>query len=59
MMENILHFFAYLSMFPQLVAGPIERAVTIATGLEDRGDNMLHFSAAALDLLKSCIEEQT
>ena len=41
------------------VAGPIERAVTIATGLEDRGDNMLHFSAAALDLLKSCIEEQT
>jgi len=41
------------------VAGPIERAVTIATGLEDRGDNMLQFSAAALDLLKSCIEEQT
>ena len=41
------------------VAGPIERAVTIATGLENRGDNMLHFSAAALDLLKSCIEEQT
>lgn len=41
------------------VAGPIERAITIATGLEDRGDNMLHFSAAALDLLKSCIEEQT
>jgi len=41
------------------VAGPIERAVTIATGLENRGDNMQHFSAAALDLLKSCIEEQT
>ena len=24
--RNILHFFSYLSMFPQLVAGPIERA---------------------------------
>lgn len=24
--KNILHFFSYLSMFPQLVAGPIVRA---------------------------------
>ena len=24
--KNILHFFAYLTLFPQLVAGPIERA---------------------------------
>lgn len=24
--RNVLHFFSYLSMFPQLVAGPIERA---------------------------------
>lgn len=27
--KNILHFFAYLSMFPQLVAGPIVRAKTM------------------------------
>ena len=40
------------------VAGPVENAVTITTGLQDRGDNMLNFTAAALDLLKSCIENQ-
>jgi D-alanyl-lipoteichoic acid acyltransferase DltB (MBOAT superfamily) len=27
--RNILHFFAYVSMFPQLVAGPIVRAVDL------------------------------
>jgi len=27
--KNIIHFFAYLSMFPQLVAGPIVRAKTM------------------------------
>ncbi|MGD0275007.1 MAG: MBOAT family O-acyltransferase [Syntrophales bacterium] len=27
--RNILHFFAYLSMFPQLVAGPINRAADL------------------------------
>jgi D-alanyl-lipoteichoic acid acyltransferase DltB (MBOAT superfamily) len=27
--NNLLHFFAYLSMFPQLVAGPIVRAKTM------------------------------
>ena len=32
--RNILHFFAYLSMFPQLVAGPIIRANVLLPQLE-------------------------
>ncbi len=35
--HNVLHFFAYLSMFPQLVAGPIVRACDLLPQLvEDR-----------------------
>ena len=33
--KNILHFFAYLSMFPQLVAGPIVRAKDILNQLTE------------------------
>ena len=33
------------------VAGPVERAVTLETGRQDRFANMLAFAAAALDLL--------
>ena len=32
--RNILHFFAYLAMFPQLVAGPIVRASSLLPQLE-------------------------
>ena len=32
--KNILHFFSYLAMFPQLVAGPIIRAKDFLTQLE-------------------------
>jgi len=32
--HNIFHFFAYLSMFPQLVAGPIVRAADLLPQLE-------------------------
>ncbi|PCJ57474.1 MAG: membrane-bound O-acyltransferase family protein [Planctomycetota bacterium] len=32
--KNIFHFFAYLSMFPQLVAGPIVRAKDLLVQLE-------------------------
>ena len=46
--RNLLHFFAYLSMFPQLVAGPIVRARDMlsqlteerATTEEDRWDGL-------------------
>ncbi len=34
--RNVLHFFAYLSMFPQLVAGPIIRASHLLPQLEER-----------------------
>lgn len=33
--KNVLHFFAYLSMFPQLVAGPIVRAADLLPQLEE------------------------
>ena len=36
--HNLLHFFAYLSMFPQLVAGPIIRASTLLPQLESPGE---------------------
>lgn len=35
--RNPLHFFAFLSMFPQLVAGPIVRAVDLLPQLETPG----------------------
>ena len=34
--HNIFHFFAFLSLFPQLVAGPIIRAATLLPQLETR-----------------------
>jgi len=37
------------------VAGPVERAITVQTGLSDRYTNMVKFSAAALDLLAQCL----
>lgn len=36
--RNLLHFFAYLSLFPQLVAGPIIRAVDFLPQLCKPGD---------------------
>jgi PncC family amidohydrolase len=38
------------------VAGPVEIAITIETGSQEREDNMAAFAAAALDLLTQCIE---
>jgi alginate O-acetyltransferase complex protein AlgI len=35
--RNILHFFAYLAMFPQLVAGPIVRAADLLPQLKNPG----------------------
>jgi PncC family amidohydrolase len=40
------------------VVGPgVERAVTVNTGLSDRGANMEAFAQAALDLLADCLKE--
>ena len=35
--------------------GPVERAITVQTGLSDRYTNMIKFAAAALDLLAQCL----
>lgn len=37
------------------VAGPVERAITLQTGISDRYTNMIKFSAAALDLMAQCL----
>lgn len=39
------------------VSGPIERAITLATGNSDREANMWAFTAAALDLLVKALSE--
>lgn len=36
--KNILHFYAYVSLWPQLVAGPIEKAVELLPQLEHPKD---------------------
>jgi PncC family amidohydrolase len=38
------------------VAGPVERALSIETGSNDRYANMIKFSAAAFDLLDQCLK---
>jgi nicotinamide-nucleotide amidase len=40
------------------VAGQVEKAKTIETGSENRPENMVAFTAAALELLKECLETQ-
>jgi nicotinamide-nucleotide amidase len=37
------------------VAGPVERAITLQTGISDRYTNMIKFAAAALDLVAQCL----
>jgi len=42
--RNFLDFFTYVSLFPQLIAGPIVRYKTIATELKERKFNLEAFS---------------
>ena len=39
------------------VAGPVERVITVETGVADREANMWTFATAALDLLEQCVKE--
>ena len=39
------------------VTGPVERAITLETGVADREANMWTFARAALELLENCIKE--
>ena len=41
------------------VAGPVERAITLETGVADREANMWTFARAALDLLEQCVKESS
>ena len=37
------------------VTGPVERTMTVRTGLNDRKENMTLFASAALQLMKECL----
>jgi PncC family amidohydrolase len=39
------------------VSGPIERVITVETGVADREANMWTFTKAALELLEGCLKE--
>ena len=39
------------------VSGPVEKAITVETGDDDREANMWVFARAALDLLEECVRE--
>ena len=41
------------------VAGPVERAITLETGVADREANMWTFATAALELLEQCMQESS
>ena len=41
------------------VAGPVERVITLETGVDDREGNMWTFATAALELLEQCIQESS
>ena len=45
--KNIIHLAAYVSMFPQLIAGPIVRYADIAKELEQRTHSIDHFATGA------------
>ncbi len=40
------------------VSGPVEKAITVATGSDRREENMWAFASAALDLLAECISQE-
>jgi nicotinamide mononucleotide (NMN) deamidase PncC len=39
------------------VTGPVERAITVETGDDNREANMWVFAKAAFDLLEQCVQE--
>ena len=41
------------------VAGPVERVITLETGVADREANMWTFAKAALELLEQCMRESS
>lgn len=46
--NNFFYYLMYVSMFPQLVAGPIVRYADIAAQIEERRENLKSFSGGAV-----------
>ena len=55
--KNFLNFMTYVSMFPQLIAGPIVRYETIAKELHKREINYNKFSEGFLRLLRGIFKK--
>ena len=51
-MNNFLNFMTYVSMFPQLVAGPIVRYETVSQELENRVISFSKFSNGLLRFIR-------
>ena len=49
--RNIIHFGAYVALFPQLIAGPIVRYVDVARELEDRKTTAEDFTSGLFHFL--------
>ena len=50
--ENILYFALYISMFPQLIAGPIVRYIDIEEQLKERSINSTKFGEGAMYFIR-------
>lgn len=50
--ENILYFALYISMFPQLIAGPIVRYIDIEEQLKERSINSIKFGEGVMYFIR-------
>lgn len=50
--ENVLYFALYISMFPQLIAGPIVRYIDIEEQLKERSINSTKFGGGAMYFIR-------
>ena len=55
--KNFLTFMTYVSMFPQLIAGPIVRYETVSRELHEREINFKHFSNGLLRFMRGLFKK--
>jgi len=55
--KNFLTFMTYVSMFPQLIAGPIVRYETVSKELHEREINFKHFSNGLLRFMRGLFKK--
>ena len=55
--KNFLTFMTYVSMFPQLIAGPIVRYETVSQELHEREINFKHFSNGLLRFMRGLFKK--